>query len=238
VIPSLPQTRRLFLLASGSAGAGMLYGCTAADDDSTESGKDVTANEDLMREHGVLRRALLVYDLSALRMERHRNALPAEPLNRTAKLIRIFGEDYHERQLEEAFVFPAVRRAGGPAATDADVLTAQHNRGREITDYILAATRRGRFSHGDAERLAHALRSFVIMYRAHTAHEDTIVFPAWKQALSAAQYDEMGDRFEDIERRMLGTDGFAEAVTQIAAIEQVLGLSDLAQLTAPPPPRA
>ena len=89
----------------------------------------------------------------------------------------------------------------------------------------------------DSEPLARALASFALMYRAHTAREDTIVFPAWKQALTAAQYDEIGDRFEDSEHQMFDEHGFEYAVKQVTAIETVLGLADLAQFAAPPPPR-
>ena len=48
----------------------------------------------------------------------------------------------------------------------------------------------------------------------------------------------MGDKFEEIERRQYGKDGFADAVAQIGRIEQELDLADLAQFTAPPPPKA
>ena len=37
---------------------------------------------------------------------------------RTAKLFRSFGEDYHERKLEEAYIFPAYeKRAALPPPT-------------------------------------------------------------------------------------------------------------------------
>ena len=47
----------------------------------------------------------------------------------------------------------------------------------------------------------------------------------------------MAERFEDIERQQFGEDGFADAVKQMTQIEQALGLADLAQFTAPPPPK-
>jgi hemerythrin superfamily protein len=72
------------------------------------------------------------------------------------------------------------------------------------------------------------------MYRAHAAREDTIIFPAWKQTLTAKQLDEMNDKFEEIEHQQFGKDGFEDAVRQIADIENRLGLADLAQFTAPP----
>jgi hypothetical protein len=83
-----------------------------------------------------------------------------------------------------------------------------------------------------------ALERLVLMCQNHTAREDTIVFPAWKKVLSTRQLHEMGDRFEDIERQQFGKDGYEDAVAQIGQIEQVLGLADLAQFTAPPPPKA
>jgi hemerythrin-like domain-containing protein len=153
-------------------------------------------------------------------------------------LFRSFGEDYHERKLEEAHIFPAVRKAGGPAAAYVDVLIAQHNRGREITDYILSVSGKGGIGSGDAEPLARSFEAFVLMYQNHTAREDTIVFPAWKKALSERQLREIGDKFEDIERQTFGKDGFEDAVKQIGQIEQAFGFADLAQFTAPPPVKA
>jgi hemerythrin superfamily protein len=42
------------------------------------------------------------------------------------------------------------------------------------------------------------------MYRPHAAREDTAIFPAWKQRLTATELDEMGDKFEEIEREQFG----------------------------------
>lgn len=199
--------------------------------------KEVGAVEDLMREHGVPRRALLVYIETVPKLRASPGSLDAGAIARTAKLFRSFGEDYHERMLEEAHIFPTLRKSGGAAAGDVDVLIVQHNRGREITDYILSVTAKGAIGAGDAEPLARVFETFVLMYQNHAAREDTIVFPAWKDALSEQQLREMGDRFEEIERRTFGKDGFEDAVKEMARIEQSLGFGDLAQFTAPPPPK-
>ncbi len=192
---------------------------------------EVTATEDLMREHGVLRRALFVYSESAGRLSKNPPDFPPDALQKTAMLFRAFGEDYHEKKLEEAYIFPAVKKAGGEAAGLTDILIAQHNRGREITDYVLAKTLGVKIE--DGESLARALVAMVRMYRPHAAREDTVVFPAWKQTLTGKQLDEMNDKFEDIERQMLGENGFENAVKQISEIENQLGLADLSKFTAP-----
>ena len=55
--------------------------------------------------------------------------------------------------------------------------------------------------------------------------------------MTGEQLDDIGDKFEDIEKEQFGQDGFEDAVKQIGAIEGSLGLNDIAQFTAPPPPR-
>jgi hemerythrin-like domain-containing protein len=230
------------LLAAASGAAMASWASAAAQDDSQRNEdrgpgetKDVGSVEDLMREHGVLRRILLVYQQSAGRL-RTSYGIDIGALNRAAQLFRTFGEDYHEKMLEESFIFPALRKIRGPVAAYPDVLIAQHHRGRKITDYIIEVTGRKRLSGSHAVGLAHAFEAFALMYQNHAAREDTLVFPAWKQALAERDLDEIGDKFEDIEQQQFGKDGFQTIVDQIGEIEQVLGYADLAQFTAPMPP--
>jgi len=245
------NTRRDFIRSSTIVAAGLgLTSCRRGKEGSESNGAltagsekkdnsepaEVTPSEDLMREHGVLRRALLVYTAIAPSLRNNPASVPPDSLARTARLFRAFGEDYHESKLEERYIFPAVRLAGGPAASLPDILVTQHLRGREITDYILAAAQRGTLGAGTSETLARALESIVLMYRNHAAREDTVVFPAWKQTLSVEQYDELGDKFEEIEQQTFGDDGFDEAVREITDIEDSLGLADLSQFTPPPLP--
>jgi hemerythrin-like domain-containing protein len=241
ILMSHDADRRQWISMLGAATATLALGATevrAADRGKDEkAGKEVEAAEDLMREHGVLRRALLVYSEAASRIVVVGNGVPLAVLGDTAALFRSFGEEYHERALEEKHVFPPLIAKGGPLATVAKTLTAQHQRGREITDYISAVAKKGRVGAAEAAPFASTLAAFVRMYEHHAAIEDTIIFPAWKAAISEAQYDELSEQFEDLEHRMFGKDGFEDALERIAKIEQSFGLSDLAALTAQPPPK-
>jgi hemerythrin-like domain-containing protein len=252
----LRSGRRDFIWISGTAGAGLVISAClkkggdlepkpqnenqmavpkpSPDDETT---LEVTATEDLMREHGVLRRILLVYQAVADNLRTNRLSFPAAPIQDAATLFRRFGEDYHEKQLEEAYIFPVIKNAGSPAAAYVDILLAQHQRGRELTSYILAFTRSDEILSSSGPQLANVLQAYVRMYQNHAAREDTVLFPAWKESLTADQLDEVNDKFEDIEHEMFGQDGFEDAVNQIGRIEGELGLADLAQFTAPPPPK-
>jgi hemerythrin-like domain-containing protein len=221
------QNRRLIL--TGAAVVPALLALTACGKD---EGEDVGAVEDLMREHGILRRAILVFREAAARL-RQNVALDPSALTQTAQLFRSFGEEYHERKLEEAYIFPAVQKAGGESSSYVQILIDQHNRGREVIDYVL----RTASSVSNREALAQSLDQFELMYANHAAREDTIIFPAWKAALGEAGVDEMGEKFEEIEKQQFGGDGFDQAVKQIDRIENTFGFSDLKQFTAPPPPQ-
>lgn len=197
--------------------------------------EDVSATEDLMREHGVIRRVLVVYRESAARLRAKPASVPADALQKAAKLMRTFAEDYHEKRLEEDNIFPVLVKRGGALEDAVRTLTAQHQRGREITEYVLAVTQKTVGAHA-AEPLARTLEAFARMYEGHAALEDTIVFPAWKKAIGHKELDEMGDRFEEIEKKTFGKDGFDDAVDQIGGVEKMLGI-ELSGLTAPPPPK-
>ncbi len=230
------SSRRTFVLAAGSAA--LLAACRdkEKDHDKKDDDEDVGAVEDLMREHGAIRRVLVVYRESAIRLRADPASIPPDALQRSAKLIRSFAEDYHERQLEEAHIFPAVKSAAGAGAAAAEIptLLSQHQRGREITDWILAQTAKP-IGAASSEPLARALEGFARMYEEHAAREDTIVFPAWKKALSKKTVREMGEKFEEIEKKTFGKDGFDDAVAQVTAIERQIGLDPAAFL--PPAPR-
>jgi hemerythrin-like domain-containing protein len=197
-------------------------------------GVDATAAEDLMREHGIIRRALLIYRESAIKLRQDPASVKPDALEKTAKLIRVFGEDYHEKQLEETYIFPALKKSQNSAVVYADVLIAQHARGREITDYLLEVTKADQLPTNSVNMVINAMESFARMYEHHAAVEDTIVFPAWKSTIGDRELDELGAKFEEIEEEAFGGDGFEAASKRIAEIEEELGLANLGMFTSPP----
>lgn len=249
----MDEKRRQLLTGISLAGAGVLLNAcrttpnrtgSATNDENKNDGPapgeaapvEVTATEDLMREHGILRRALLVYQESAVRLRQDAASVPPDALEKAANLFRVFGEDYHEKKLEEVFIFPTVKKSPGTAAGYVDILLAQHARGREITEYLLSLTKADKIPSNSVEPLAKALESFVRMYEHHAAIEDTVIFPAWKSAIGEAELDELGAKFEEIEQEQFGGDGFESALKRMEEIETSLGLANLEMFTAPAPP--
>ncbi len=188
---------------------------------------DVWPDEDLMREHGVLNRILLVYD-EAIRRIRAHEEVPLEQVRSAAGIIRKFVEGYHEK-LEENHLFPRFEKAG--KLTDlVAVLRAQHEAGRRVTAAILEVASR-EASAPDAAALADQLGRFVRMYRPHEAREDTVLFPALRDIVTRQEFERLGEEFEGREDKVLGEHGFERVVEEVAGIEKALGIYELANFT-------
>ncbi len=180
-----------------------------------------------MREHGILRRVMYLYDEAAMRLATS-GEVPLDALAAGAGIVRHVIEDYHEK-IEEQFVFPRFEKAGKHVEL-VTTLHKQHDVGREITAQILTLSK-APLADADRATLAAALRHFNHMYRAHAAREDTVLFPAFKEIVSEHEYEELGEQFEEKEKQMLGEGGFERSVADVAKLEKAFGVDDLARLT-------
>ena len=225
------SSRRKFIRAGGiviaTALAGSAGSLLAKEEEKKDNG--VSPPEDLMREHGVLKRILLVYGEALRRIDANED-LPTEPIADSAKIIRDFVEDYHEK-LEENFLFPRFKKAN--KLTDlVDVLLQQHHGGRRLTDVTLRfANNQALKNSDDRRKLADSMRQFIRMYNPHEAREDTVLFPAFRGIVSAHEFDSLGEDFEKKEDELFGDDGFFKVVDKVAQIEKRLGIYELAQFT-------
>lgn len=217
----MQRDRRTFLVSTGTgaliAACGGARPATGAKSEGEE--EEVTPSEDLMREHGVLRRVANLYDDAAQRLLEKRD-VPLDALASAASLVQRFIESYHEK-MEEELIFPRFEKAGRLAEMTA-VLRRQHVAGRELTSQIISFAKS---SPAEAERaqLATVLRHFDRLYRAHAAREDTVLFPALRELVGGKAYAELGEQMEDKEHEMLGEGGFEHAVDEVAKLETAFG---------------
>ena len=222
--------RRAFLRTAASTAGLVLSGCAAtsagsphAETPKSNGEAEVTPGEDLMQEHGVLERVLLIYDEATRRID-HAEAFDPSVIGKAADIVRRFVEEYHEKN-EEQFVFPRLQAAKRELELTA-ILLRQHQRGREVTNEIIAKA-----SASASAELSPLLRAFTRMYRPHAAREDTVLFPAFREVMGASAYRELGEQFEDKEHEHFGEHGFEKVVEEVSELEVAVGIGDLAQFT-------
>jgi hemerythrin-like domain-containing protein len=230
-------TRRKLILAAGTGlltigtpaiAAGRATRGRRKEEPQSEKKEEVTPPEDLMREHGVLDRVLLLYE-SAIGKYQSNEDFDPDLVMQSAEIIRDFINNYHEKS-EETHLFPRFRQAGKMVDL-VDTLLQQHNAGRGVTQTILTLVPASRNNADDRKRLVAAMQSFIRMYRPHAAREDTELFPMLRDLVSANEYDAMAEEFEKKEHELFGEDGFEKMTARVAQLERQMGINDLNQFT-------
>src|SRR5260221_4810970 len=208
---------------AGIATLNVLPGCKDKGEE-----KEVSPPEDLMQEHGLLNRVLLIYDACRVHLI-NKESFPMEAITNGAGIIRTFVEDYHEKQ-EENYLFPRFEKAN--QLTDlVQTLRQQHKAGRIVTDQVTQITKTKSPADTETQKLIELLTAFNTMYRPHEAREDTVLFPAFRKLVSQHEYDSLGEEFEDNEHKLFGEGGFETMVEKVAAIEKSLNIYELSQFT-------
>lgn len=221
-----------------AAGAGLVVGAAATEGGNLAAGSGsgpssgpgpaLTPGEDLMREHGVLKRVLLTYRAAGERLAAG-SPVPLTAVHGGATVIHDYVEGFHEG-LEEAYVFPVLQRAGQHVDT-VETLLVQHGRGRQLTMRVLDATSGRSLTATSRGQLVADLAAFVRMYEPHEAREDTVIFPVLREILPASRLAALSDTFAAEEARQFGPAAFTRMVETVAALERTLGLEDLTQFT-------
>ena len=208
---------------AGFAGLSLITGCRG------ESGEGISPAEDLMREHGVLDRILLIYDACRIHII-NGEQFPEDALQNSASLIKSFVEEYHEK-LEEDFLFPRFVKANHLTGL-VQVLKDQHVAGRQITGQIIESGRMSALTSPESrQKLIKLIDDFIRMYRPHKSREDTELFPELVKIIPGKEYFELGESFEDKEHKLFGEEGFESVVKKVADIEKQLGINELSGFT-------
>jgi len=190
--------------------------------------KDAGLAETLMQQHAVADRLLLIYDASATPESASAQA-STKALASAAQMLRQNVDDLHVK-LEEEHIFPLFQKSGQMSDL-VNTLREQHATARRLTDDILRATEGGGAGAG-SETLKRDIQAYTRMLNAHTAYEETLLYPQIRTVVPASEYDQLEKNICDMARQKLGPQGFSGLVAKIAELEKSAGITGLAQFTA------
>ncbi len=189
---------------------------------------EIPLTEDLMREHGILNRVLLIYEEIIKRIESNTD-FSVTTLSNSVNIIKSFIEDYHEK-LEENYLFPIFEKNKKEVRL-VKTLKNQHIKGREITAKLQKLLAINGLDKDAKKSIKSLLQKFIKMYRPHEAREDTVLFPQVRSLISEKEFEELGEKFEDLEHELFGENGFETMVKKVENIEKELGIYNLEQFT-------
>lgn len=184
---------------------------------------EIPLTEDLMREHGILNRILLIYEEIIKRIDNDTD-FEIKLLNDAVTIIKSFIEGYHEK-LEEDYLFPLFEK-NKKEVTLVKTLKTQHAKGRQITEQLQIVFS-GKIDLSIKQSIKILLQKFIKMYRPHEAREDTILFPQVRSLLSEKEFKELSKKFDDLEDKLFGKNGFENMVKKIESIEKALNIYNL-----------
>lgn len=212
--------RRKLIIASGAAALAVGTGNVAA---ASSEEPLLTPNEDLMQEHGLVGRVILIYRRCIQNIE---NGVEFDSMHivNAARIVAHVIHGHHELE-EERILFPIVERRKNLGAL-VSVLVGQHQAARGLTGTIANVATHKRL-RDDNQRgvVLNAMREFASMYEPHGVFEDTIVYPAFRNALTPQEYMGYARRFAEEERKFNGAEGFERRSVELTGIEQSLGIA-------------
>jgi hemerythrin-like domain-containing protein len=171
--------------------------------------------EDLMKEHGLLNRLLLIY-------EKLNGTSKKEKIlfQKTAYIVKTFIHSYHEL-LEENYIFSTVLKKSKRKEIKrmVKILLRQHKQARKITEKILTTN--------SLKVMRTCSIKFINMYRVHESREDTEVFPEFNNLVTRKKLHEIGEEFEKSEEEQFGEKGFEKILKDVKRLEKKAGILDL-----------
>ncbi len=192
--------------------------------------KESSPTEDLMKEHGVIERIMLIYQ-RMIEKAITGQEVDVSVINRASKMVNEYVSKHHEHD-EEEYVFPKFREANYIVDL-VDTLEHQHNVSRELNLQVMELSSKGaEITQDEAVRLLDLCGMFINMYLPHISRENTILFPTFFDIVSPEYVQDTKKKMEDEEEKVLGETGFRGFVGHVAELEKEVGCHELSQYTA------
>lgn len=185
--------------------------------------------EDLMVQHSVLRRVLLIYEECIHRLNNQEEIDPELITGATEVINRVI-INLHA-PLEHAFIFP--RYETSPKYSEMGrILKEQHEAVTSVEKDILKYSNKESLTNPvNKNELIDFFGKAIRVFRPHIDREDTEMFPEFKNFISVEEYYKLGDKFIDLEHQKFGEEGLKSMVDKVALIEKQLGINDLSSFT-------
>ena len=182
------------------------------------------ASENLKDEHRVILRMIKILLVASDKLGKGESVSP-EVFAKAVDFVRVFADRCHHGK-EEGELFPLLEQRGilkhrGPIA----VMLLEHERGRLFITGLSEAV--DKYEKGDVKAKAAIVenaRGYASLLDQHIYKEDNILYPMGDKVLSDVDNRELLEKFEEIEKNIIGEGRHEYYLHVIAEIEKELGV--------------
>jgi hemerythrin-like domain-containing protein len=182
------------------------------------------ATENLKDEHRVILRMIKILLVASDKLEKG-EAVSPDVFRKAVDFVRVFADRCHHGK-EEGELFPLLERKGilkhrGPIA----VMLMEHEQGRLFVKGLNEAVEK--YEEGDKtakNAIVENARGYADLLDQHIYKEDNILYPMGSKVLSEADNRELLEKFEGIEKDIIGEGKHEYYLRMIANLEKTLDI--------------
>ncbi len=186
--------------------------------------ENMSPTEELSLEHAQLVRIMMAIDRT-LQDAGKSSKSSLKPVNQACEMIKKLVDEHHMR-IEEGYVYPKFEDT--ELSDFVKTLNDQHTEARKMVAKMTNLSKGGK---PDIDELRSTFRDFRDMITAHAAWEETILFPAMQGTWSEDQLDELREKQEEDEKRLMGDDATQKAYNMLTDLESSCGIESIGDFT-------
>jgi len=183
------------------------------------------ATENLKEEHQVILRMIKVLTVASDKLDRGED-VSSEVFKKAVDFIRTFADRCHHGK-EQDTLFPTMGERGFPMKSGPiAVMLMEHEQGRHFVRGLAEAL--AKYEKGDKElkdAIVKNARGYAELLNQHIYKENNILFPMGDKVLSQSDNNVLLEKFEKIEREIIGEGKHEYYLQMIDELEKELGIS-------------
>ncbi|MCX6923604.1 MAG: hemerythrin domain-containing protein [Verrucomicrobia bacterium] len=159
----------------------------------------MTPTQIMEAEHRLIETVVQTLGATAAAIEQGQ-APDAGTIQSAAEFLRVYADKLHHGKEETLFFPTLVKRGVPPQGCPIGGLNHEHEKGRALLRALAdQAPANAQGKPGAKEALLETLRGIVDLYQNHIWKEDAMVFPMADKVLTAADQEELTEKFADVD---------------------------------------
>jgi len=185
----------------------------------------MSATENLKEEHQVILRMIKILRMASERLKGGQ-LVSVNVFKKAVEFVQTFADRCHHGK-EQDTLFPFLGKRGIPTTGGSiAVMLAEHEQGRSYVKGLSEALQE--YESGDKEArkaIVHNALGYAELLEQHIYKEDNILYPMGDKVLSSSDNMELLDKFEKIEKEIIGEGRHEYYLHMISELEKELGMS-------------